>query len=52
MDVLAYASLSAKAPFERITVQRREVGPRDVLIEIRAAGICHSDIHTGRDEWG
>jgi uncharacterized zinc-type alcohol dehydrogenase-like protein len=52
MDVLAYASPSAKAPFERTTVRRREVGPRDVLMEIRAAGICHSDIHTGRDEWG
>jgi uncharacterized zinc-type alcohol dehydrogenase-like protein len=52
MDVLAYASPSAKAPFERTTVQRREVGPRDVLVDIKAAGICHSDIHTGRDEWG
>ena len=52
MDVLAYASSSAKAPFERTTVQRREVGPRDVLLDVKAAGICHSDIHTGRDEWG
>jgi uncharacterized zinc-type alcohol dehydrogenase-like protein len=52
MDVIAYASPSAKAPFERTTVQRREVGPRDVLLEVHAAGICHSDIHTGRDEWG
>jgi uncharacterized zinc-type alcohol dehydrogenase-like protein len=52
MDVLAYASPSAKAPFERTTVQRRDVGPRDVLLDIKAAGICHSDIHTGRDEWG
>jgi len=52
MDVLAYASPAAKAPFERTTVQRRDVGPRDVLIDVRAAGICHSDIHTGRDEWG
>ncbi|MCU1623541.1 MAG: zinc binding alcohol dehydrogenase [Frankiales bacterium] len=52
MDVLAYASPAAKAPFERTTVQRRDVGPRDVLLDIKAAGICHSDIHTGRDEWG
>ncbi len=52
MDVLAYASPAAKAPFERTTVQRREVGPRDVLLDVVAAGICHSDIHTGRDEWG
>lgn len=36
----------------RTTVQRRDLGPRDVLIEIRYAGICHSDIHTVRGEWG
>jgi uncharacterized zinc-type alcohol dehydrogenase-like protein len=52
MDVVAYACPAAKAPFERTTVRRRDVGPRDLLVEIKAAGICHSDIHTGRDEWG
>ena len=36
----------------RSTVERRDLGPRDVLIEIRYAGICHSDIHTVRGEWG
>ena len=36
----------------RTTIERRAVGPRDVLIEIRYAGICHSDIHTVRGEWG
>ncbi len=36
----------------RSTVERRDPGPRDVLIEIRYAGICHSDIHTVRGEWG
>jgi uncharacterized zinc-type alcohol dehydrogenase-like protein len=50
--VTAYATPAAKAPFEKTTVERREVGPRDVLLEIKFAGICHSDIHTGRDEWG
>ncbi|WP_323794388.1 NAD(P)-dependent alcohol dehydrogenase [Nocardioides sp.] len=33
-------------------MERRDVGPRDVLIKIHFAGICHSDIHTGRNEWG
>lgn len=33
-------------------LERREVGPKDVLIEIKYAGICHSDIHTARGEWG
>ncbi len=51
-SVTAYATPSAKAPFEKTTIERRDVGPRDVLIKIAFAGICHSDIHTGRDEWG
>src|SRR5579862_3888788 len=48
----ARATPGAKAPFERTTIERREPGPHDVVIKIAYAGICHSDIHTGRDEWG
>jgi uncharacterized zinc-type alcohol dehydrogenase-like protein len=48
----AYAAPAAKAPLERITVPRRPVGEHDVLIEIKYAGICHSDIHQARDGWG
>jgi uncharacterized zinc-type alcohol dehydrogenase-like protein len=50
--VTAYATAAAKAPFEKTTITRRELGPRDVLIKIAFAGICHSDIHTAREEWG
>jgi uncharacterized zinc-type alcohol dehydrogenase-like protein len=50
--VTAFASPSAKAPFSKSTIERRDVGPHDVLIKIAFAGICHSDIHTARDEWG
>ena len=50
--VTAYAQPAAKAPFEKTTIERREVGPTDVRFDIVAAGICHSDIHTGRGEWG
>jgi alcohol dehydrogenase (NADP+) len=50
--VTAYATPAAKAPFEKTTIERREVGPHDVRIAIAFCGICHSDIHTGRDEWG
>jgi uncharacterized zinc-type alcohol dehydrogenase-like protein len=32
-------------------IQRRAVGPRDILIDIEYAGVCHSDIHTARSEW-
>ncbi|MFE5535201.1 NAD(P)-dependent alcohol dehydrogenase [Streptomyces sp. NPDC056492] len=50
--VAAYAAPAAKAPLERTTVPRRPVGEHDVLIEIKYAGICHSDIHQVRDGWG
>ena len=51
-SVTAYATPAPKAPFEKTTIERRDLGPGDVLIKIAFAGICHSDIHTGREEWG
>ncbi|MFF8838671.1 NAD(P)-dependent alcohol dehydrogenase [Streptomyces sp. NPDC015130] len=50
--VPAYAAPAADAPLERTTVPRRAVGEHDVLIEIKYAGICHSDIHQARNGWG
>ena len=50
--VNAYAAPSATEPLVPTLVERRDVGPHDVLIEIRFAGICHSDIHTVRGDWG
>ncbi|MET8469795.1 NAD(P)-dependent alcohol dehydrogenase [Streptomyces sp. NPDC006422] len=50
--VAAYAAPSAKAPLERTTIERRAVGEHDVLIDIKFAGICHSDIHQAREGWG
>jgi alcohol dehydrogenase (NADP+) len=52
LTVKAYAAPSATAPLEPTTIERRDVGPHDVLIDIAFAGICHSDIHTARGEWG
>jgi uncharacterized zinc-type alcohol dehydrogenase-like protein len=43
---------SAGAPFERSTIELRDVGPNDVQIDIAFAGVCHSDIHQAREEWG
>ncbi|HYH74794.1 MAG TPA: NAD(P)-dependent alcohol dehydrogenase [Candidatus Saccharimonadales bacterium] len=37
--------------FEATTIERRDLGPKDIVIEIKYAGICHSDIHTARQEW-
>ncbi len=47
-----YAALNAKAPLAPLSFQRREVGPDDVLIDILYCGVCHSDLHQIRDEWG
>lgn len=48
----AYTATAPDAPLEKTTIERRELGPHDVLIDIKFAGICHSDIHTARNEWG
>ncbi|CAA9334326.1 MAG: Alcohol dehydrogenase [uncultured Nocardioidaceae bacterium] len=52
MRVRAYAAPAASAPLEPTEIERRAVGPDDVLIEVRYAGVCHSDIHTVRGDWG
>ncbi|MBB2923375.1 NAD(P)-dependent alcohol dehydrogenase [Cellulomonas cellasea] len=52
MRVHAYAAPAASEPLEPTTIERRAVGPNDVLIEVAYAGICHSDIHTVRGDWG
>lgn len=50
--VNAYAATAPDQPLVRTTIERRDVGPRDIRIDIKFAGICHSDIHTARGEWG
>ncbi|MFF5406033.1 NAD(P)-dependent alcohol dehydrogenase [Streptomyces misionensis] len=52
MRVNAYAAPAAGQPLALTTIERRDVGPNDVLIEIEYAGICHSDIHTVNGDWG
>jgi uncharacterized zinc-type alcohol dehydrogenase-like protein len=48
----ALSAPSAGAPFDSTTIERRELGEQDVLIDIKFCGICHSDIHQVKDEWG
>ncbi|RIJ52240.1 NAD(P)-dependent alcohol dehydrogenase [Clavibacter lycopersici] len=50
--VNAYAATSATDPIVKTTIERRDVGPKDVSIDIAYSGVCHSDIHTVRGEWG
>jgi uncharacterized zinc-type alcohol dehydrogenase-like protein len=52
VQVHAYAAPAAAEPLVPTVIERRDVGPRDVLIEITHAGICHSDIHTVNGDWG
>ena len=47
-----YAARSAETPLAPFSFERRDPGPTDVRIEILYCGICHSDIHTVRGEWG
>jgi uncharacterized zinc-type alcohol dehydrogenase-like protein len=48
----AYAIDSPTGRFAKTTITRREPGPTEVLFDVVFAGICHSDIHTARGEWG
>ncbi|HEY6062430.1 MAG TPA: NAD(P)-dependent alcohol dehydrogenase [Chitinophagaceae bacterium] len=48
----AYAAQSATTPLESWTIERRNPKPHDVQIQILYCGVCHSDLHTVRNEWG
>ncbi len=52
MQTKAYGLTSPNGTFEPLQINRRDVRPEDVSIEILYCGICHSDIHTARNEWG
>lgn len=49
--VISYAAVSAKEKLAPLHIERREVGAKDVQIEILFCGVCHSDVHTARNEW-
>jgi uncharacterized zinc-type alcohol dehydrogenase-like protein len=48
----AYAAPAANAPLAPYAIERRQPREHDVLIDIKFCGICHSDIHQVRNEWG
>lgn len=50
--VQGYAAKSATAPLAPFSFQRRDIGANDVLIDIHYCGVCHSDIHTSKGQWG
>ena len=52
MRVAAYVARAAGAALAPFTIDRRDPGPRDVAIDALFCGVCHSDVHQARDEWG
>ena len=52
MKTHAYAAQTATTPLAPFDLQRRDLGEHDVAIEILYCGVCHSDLHTVRSEWG
>ena len=47
----AFAANSPKSPLAAASIPRRDVGPNDVEFDIQFCGVCHSDLHTVRNEW-
>ncbi|MGA5822324.1 NAD(P)-dependent alcohol dehydrogenase [Kitasatospora sp. NPDC094028] len=50
--IAAYAAERPSAPLARTAIPRRAVGAHDIVIDVKFSGICHSDIHQVREEWG
>ncbi|NJE06890.1 NAD(P)-dependent alcohol dehydrogenase, partial [Thermococcus sp. M36] len=48
----SYAAFNATTPLAPYNFERRDVGEHDVHVEILYSGVCHSDLHQARDEWG
>jgi uncharacterized zinc-type alcohol dehydrogenase-like protein len=51
LQTKGYAVQNATSGFEPFNFERRDLGAKDVLIEIQFCGVCHSDIHQARNEW-
>lgn len=49
--VKAYGTEAATAPLKQLSIDRRDVTAKDVEIDILFCGVCHSDLHTARNEW-
>ncbi|EQD65101.1 NADP-dependent alcohol dehydrogenase, partial [mine drainage metagenome] len=52
IETKGYAAMKAGGPLEPFSFSRRELAPNDILVEILYCGICHSDIHQVKNEWG
>ena len=50
--IKAYGTQAAEKDLELLTIERREIQPKDIEIDIYYCGVCHSDLHTARNDWG
>lgn len=51
-NVKAFGTIAADADLKEMSIERREVTAKDIEIEILYCGVCHSDLHTARNDWG
>src|ERR1700733_8070182 len=51
-NIKAFGTEALDAPLKQMQIHRREVTPKDIEIEILYCGVCHSDLHTARNDWG
>lgn len=51
-NIKAYGTVAADADLKQLDINRREVTPKDVEIDILYCGVCHSDLHFARNDWG
>lgn len=52
MSTKTYAAFNETDALEPHTIERRQLSPKDVFIDIEYCGVCHSDIHTAKGDWG
>ncbi|KAK0349268.1 hypothetical protein LTR94_033827, partial [Friedmanniomyces endolithicus] len=52
MQTIGYAALSPEAALAPLEFERRDLRPDDVAMEILYCGVCHSDLHSARNDWG
>ncbi|PIY09098.1 MAG: hydroxyacid dehydrogenase [Flexibacter sp. CG_4_10_14_3_um_filter_32_15] len=52
INVKAFGTEAKDKPLKQMTIERREVTPKDIEIDILYCGVCHSDLHTAKNDWG
>ena len=51
-NIKSFGTTAVDAPIKEMNIERREVAAKDIEIEIMYCGVCHSDLHTAKNDWG